>query len=194
MVVGILALQGGYNLHEKVCKELGYKTLLVKNAYQLNVDSLIIPGGESTTMIKILNNEKWFQSLKKFASRKPVFGTCAGAILLSNYAEDDAFKTLNAIDITIKRNAYGRQIDSFTSKVILELNKKYFDTQATFIRAPIITKKSKNVVVLAEHEGNPVLVEENNVLAATFHPELSNDSSVHEYFLTKSVENGICVD
>lgn len=192
MLVGILALQGGYHLHEKVCKELGYETLLVKNSQQLNVDSLIIPGGESTTMIKILNNEKFFQSLQEFALKKPVFGTCAGAILLSRYAEKEDFKTLNAIDIKIKRNAYGRQVDSFTSKIQINLYKSHFDFQATFIRAPIITATGEKVVVLAEHEGYPILVEENNVLAATFHPELSDDTSVHEYFLSKSVEKGMC--
>jgi 5'-phosphate synthase pdxT subunit len=193
MIVGILALQGGYHLHEHVCKTLGYETLLVKNVQHLNVDSLIIPGGESTTMIKILNNEKWFQSLKDFAAKKPVFGTCAGAILLSNYIENDELKTLKAIDIKIKRNAYGRQIESFTSKTRINLNETFYDFEATFIRAPVITATGENVDVLAEHEGCPILVEEKNVLAATFHPELSDDSSVHEYFLSKSIEKGTCV-
>jgi 5'-phosphate synthase pdxT subunit len=181
-LVGILALQGDFEAHEKALETAGADTLQVRTAQQLDlVDALIIPGGESTTMLKLLGYMNLLEPLRSFAAAKPVFGTCAGAILLANEVESPSQQSLGVIDMTIERNAYGRQIDSRVAKV----NYDGSPLEAVFIRAPIIRRTGPGVRVLAEYQGTPVLIEQGKHLASTFHPELTGDSRVHSLFLSK---------
>jgi len=183
MTVGILALQGAYEKHQQHLKTLGVRSILVKHPDQLNVDALIIPGGESTTMTKILLSEGWFEDVQQFAKTHPVFGTCAGAILLSHTAGSPKVKPWNIIDMEVERNAYGRQIASFTSMISWKSNGQIEQIPATFIRAPVIISVGQEVEILSEFDGHPILVRQGNALAATFHPELTNSTRVHQYFV-----------
>lgn len=144
-------------------------------------DALILPGGESTTMLKLLDAEDLFEPLRLFGQNKPIFGTCAGAILLASEVLHPAQRSLGLMDFTVERNGYGRQIDSRVSRI--ELRGQW--REAVFIRAPIIQRVGKAVNVLASYDGHPVLVEQGRHLAATFHPELSDMADIHQYFLRK---------
>ncbi len=180
--VGILALQGDVCLHAKAFEKLGITTVLVKKPEQLDkVDGLIIPGGESTTLLKLAEPLGFLDAIKNFS--KPIFGTCAGAILLSKKVTNPDQISLGLIDITIQRNAYGRQIDSIDSLGEQHEPLGTGSLPMTFIRAPRITTIGNKVKVLATHNNEPVLVAQNNVLVATFHPELTNDLNVYEYWL-----------
>jgi len=180
--IGILALQGDYDAHRARLIELGAKTALVRTAADLaKVDALVMPGGESSTMLKFLERDGFFDHVKKFARQHPVFGTCAGAILLAEDVVGPAQKSLGALPIRIRRNAYGRQIESSIHSAKSTLGKE--PLEMVFIRAPKIEKLGKGVEVLAEYDGSPVLVRKGKTLAATFHPELSEDKRVHQYFL-----------
>jgi 5'-phosphate synthase pdxT subunit len=179
--IGVLALQGDFDAHRRRLEELGAQVLMVKKPEQLDqIDGLIIPGGESSTLLKLLG-EVGFEKLKQFVQSKPTFGTCAGAILLATKVENPPQPSLGALNITIRRNAYGRQQESS----IREGNFQNFPTEMVFIRAPKIERVGKEVEVIATegNEKNPVLVRQGKTLAATFHPELSEDRSIHEYFL-----------
>ena len=153
------------------------------------LDGLVIPGGESTTMLKLLGYEGFFESLRRFGERKSVFGTCAGAILLADRVENPAQESLGLMNITVERNAYGRQIDSRVTAVDPEPEMSARTSpgklEAVFIRAPIIREMRGDAKVLARYAGDPVLVEQGRHLAATFHPELTGDGRVHELFLKK---------
>jgi 5'-phosphate synthase pdxT subunit len=174
MTIGVLALQGDFDAHRRRLEELGDE-----------INGLVIPGGESGTFLKLLG-EKGFQKLSDFVHRKPTFGTCAGAILLARQVENPHQTGLNAIDMTIRRNAYGRQIDSSIVEAVTSLGRD--PLEMVFIRAPRIEKIGDGVEVLAKRDGDPVLVRKGNVMAATFHPELSDDPRVHAEFL-KLVKN-----
>jgi 5'-phosphate synthase pdxT subunit len=181
MKIGVLALQGDFDAHRKRLSELGAEVLLVKKPEQLEeVDALVIPGGESTTFLKLLG-EAGFQKLREFVHSKPTFGTCAGAILLSREVGNPPQAGLGALDATIRRNAYGRQLDSSIRLGESKLGGE--PLEMVFIRAPKFEKLGPKVEVLASEGNDPVLVRQGNVLAATFHPELSDDRRVHEYFL-----------
>ena len=187
MNIGVLALQGDFDAHRKRLEELRATVVLVRNAEDFEkLDGLVIPGGESTTFLKLLGDET-FQKLNDFVHAKPTFGTCAGAIMLAREVENPRQQGLNAIDISIRRNAYGRQIDS----AILQAPSTLGDEplEMVFIRAPRIERVGQGVEVLASRDRDPVLVRQGNVLAATFHPELSSDPRVHAAFL-KLVGNG----
>lgn len=187
MKIGILALQGDFDAHRRRLEELGAEAALVRNSDDFeNLDGLIIPGGESTTFLKLLS-EDTFQALNEFVHSKPAFGTCAGAIMLAREVENPQQPGLNAIDISIRRNAYGRQNDS----TILKFSSALGDDplEMVFIRAPRIERVGKGVEVLARRDADPVLVRQGNVMAATFHPELSSDVRVHAEFL-KLAKNG----
>jgi 5'-phosphate synthase pdxT subunit len=179
MTIGVLALQGDFDAHRRRLEELGAEVVLVKKPEQLDqIDGLVIPGGESSTLLKLLG-EAGFEKLKQFVRSKPSFGTCAGAILLANDVENPKQASLGALDITVRRNAYGRQIDSS----IREGQFQNSPIEMVFIRAPKIERVGKNVEVIAIQGEDPVLVREGNTLAATFHPELSDDRRIHSFFL-----------
>jgi len=179
MKIGVLALQGDFDAHRKRLEELGADVLLVKKPEQLDeIDGLVIPGGESGTFLKLLG-EDGFAKLKKFVHSKPTFGTCAGAILLAKDVENPTQQGLGALDIGIRRNAYGRQIDSSIREG------KFGNTpiEMVFIRAPKIERIGKGVEVIATEGSDPVAVRQGRAMAATFHPELSDDTRIHQAFL-----------
>jgi pyridoxal 5'-phosphate synthase pdxT subunit len=183
--VGVLALQGDFDAHRKRLKELGVEVVLVKKPEQLDeIDGLVIPGGESSTFLKLLG-EAGFQKLKDFVRAKPTFGTCAGAILLAKEVENPNQSGLGALDIGIRRNAYGRQIDSSIREGIF----RGAPIEMVFIRAPKFSRLGPQVEVLGSAGSDPVLVRQGNAMAATFHPELSDDTRVHRAFLDL-VRNG----
>lgn len=191
MKIGVLAIQGDFDAHRQRLEELGAEVVLVRKPEQLgDIDALVIPGGESTTILKVLG-EEGFEKLKNFVLQRPTFGTCAGCILLANEVENPLQKGLGAIDISVRRNAYGRQIDSFIapSSAVDTVTAGGGPVEMVFIRAPKISKLGAGVEVLARQGDDPVLVRQGKTLAATFHPELSDDPRVHRYFLTM-VKNG----
>jgi 5'-phosphate synthase pdxT subunit len=188
MKIGILAIQGDYEAHRAVLQRLGAEVTLVRKPEQLEtIDAIIIPGGESSTFLNFLAERGFLEKLRDFVRAKPAFGTCAGAILLAKEVENPPQESLGALDIRIRRNAYGRQIDSSIRQVETKLGQQ--PLEMVFIRAPKITGTGKGVEVLASESGDPVLVRQGKIMAATFHPELSNDTRVHEAFL-KLVKNG----
>jgi len=188
--VGILSLQGDFEAHGKAVERAGAEPVYVRTTDDLkHLDGLIIPGGESSTMLKLLNMENLLEPIAEFGRRKPIFGTCAGAILLANRVSNPEQESLGLVDLAIERNAYGRQIDSRVVK--LDADPSFSNRtrpgaiEAVFIRAPIIRQVGPQARVLAEYAGDPVLVEEGRHLISTFHPELTGDSRVHELFLSK---------
>jgi 5'-phosphate synthase pdxT subunit len=187
MKIGVLALQGDFDAHRRRLEELGAEVVLVRKPEQFDeIDGLIIPGGESSTFLKLLG-EQSFQKLNDFVHSKPTFGTCAGAILLAKQVENPHQAGLDALDITIRRNGYGRQIDSTIVEAASALGGD--PLEMVFIRAPRIERVGEGVEVLAKRGEDPVLVRKGSVMAATFHPELSDDTRVHQEFL-KLVKNG----
>jgi 5'-phosphate synthase pdxT subunit len=187
MKVGVLALQGDFDAHRRRLEELGAEVVLVRKPEQLDeIDGLVLPGGESSTILRLLG-EEGFQKLGEFVRSKPAFGTCAGAILLATEVENPAQKGLGAMDITVRRNAYGRQIDSTIVSGPIKLPGG--PIEQVYIRAPRIERTGPGVEVLAERDGHPVLVRQGRKMAATFHPELSGDTRVHQAFL-KLLQNG----
>ncbi len=187
MKIGVLALQGDFDAHRRRLEELDAEVVLVRKPEQFDdLDGLVIPGGESSTFLKLLG-EDTFRKLNEFVHSKPTFGTCAGAIVLARQVENPHQPGLDAIDITIRRNAYGRQIDSSIVEAASALGGD--PLEMVFIRAPRIERVGEGVEVLAKRDGDPVLVRKGSVMAATFHPELSNDKRVHQAFL-KLVSNG----
>ena len=187
LTIGVLALQGAYEAHAKTLKSLGAIPKLIRTPAELTspegekIDGLIIPGGESTTMLKFLERNGFFDILQTFVKTTPTFGTCAGAILLAKDVQHPAQRSLAAMDITVERNAYGRQIDS--SILTAPTNLPGGPLEMVFIRAPRITQTGSQVETLATRDGFPVLVREGHLLAATFHPELSQDTRIHQLFL-----------
>lgn len=182
--IGVLALQGDFEAHGKALARAGADAVEVRSAANLRgLDGLVIPGGESSTMLKLLEMEDLLDPLREFGRERPVFGTCAGAILLANEVVNPTQQSLGLIDIAVERNAYGRQLDSR----IARLNPEGLegDLEAVFIRAPIIRRVGDKVKVLARYQGDPVLVEQGRHLVATFHPELTDDERVHRLFLSK---------
>ena len=186
MKIGVLAIQGDFDAHRKRLEELGAEVVLVKKPDQLDeIDGLIIPGGESSTFLKVLG-EAGFEKLKQFVRAKPTFGTCAGAIMLACEVENPKQAGLGALDIRIRRNAYGRQLDSSIREGLF-LQEKLGDAplEMVFIRAPKIERIGPGVEVIATEgkEKDPVAVRQGRVMATTFHPELSADTRVHQAFL-----------
>ena len=184
--IGVLALQGAFAVHIVVLKRLGAEVREVRLPVDLaECDALVMPGGESTTMSKLLESSALFEPIaKRIADGMPVFGTCAGMILLAREVLDGRpdQRSFGAIDIAVQRNAYGRQVDSFETDIAVGGLDDAF--HAVFIRAPRITRCGAGVTVLAEHDGAPVLVRSNAVMAASFHPELTADDRVHQLFLS----------
>ena len=187
MKIGVLALQGDFDAHRRRLEELGAEVVLVKKPEQFDsIDGLVIPGGESGTFLKLLG-DAGFEKLKQFVRLKPTFGTCAGAILLAADVENPKQHGLGALNIRIRRNAYGRQIDSSIreGKFLTDLEGQPHESplEMVFIRAPKIEHVGEGVEVLATEGTDPVAVRQGRAMAATFHPELSDDTRVHRAFL-----------
>ena len=183
MAIGVFAIQGDFAAHARALRRIGVDVIEVRRSNDLDApDGLIIPGGESTTMLKFIEEENLAASITDFARQgKPIFGTCAGAILLAREVYNPAQASLGLIVIGVERNGYGRQVDSFIAGV--EIAIKGGPLEAVFIRAPRIRGAGPNVEVLASLNDEPVLVREGNILAATFHPELTEDTRVHSLFV-----------
>ena len=188
MKIGVLALQGAFAEHRKMLKKLGIESFEIRKKSDLSnavnnndIDGLIIPGGESTVIGKLLYDFDLFDDIKKLILEGlPVFGTCAGLILLAREIENDSRTYLGAMDIKVRRNAYGRQLGSFFTESEF---KGIGVIPMTFIRAPYISSVGKNVEVLSEVDGNVVAARENNILVTSYHPELNDDLKVHKFFV-----------
>ena len=181
--IGILAVQGDFAAHAEMLRSLGVDTIEIRSVADLeDCDGLVLPGGESTTQLQFLQEEGLFDAIKKFAADgRPIFGTCAGAILLATDVQHPAQESLGLLEMTILRNAYGRQL---ASDVFFGTSKlKPEPMEMVFIRGPIIERVGRGIEVLAEYGGKATLVKKNNILAATFHPELTSDTTVHRRFL-----------
>jgi 5'-phosphate synthase pdxT subunit len=181
-LIGVLAIQGDYEAHARALQAVGARTVLVRKPEELaGLDGLAMPGGESTTMLKFLERGGFFEVLQKFLKTTPCLATCAGCILLAHKVEHPPLRSLGLLDATVERNAYGRQIDStiLTQETALPGG----PLEMVFIRAPRITSVGKDVEVLAERDGFPALVRQGNLLAATFHPEMTADTRVQRLFL-----------
>ena len=188
MKIGILAIQGDFYLHKESFNKLNIDTLYVKNSnHLLKCDALVIPGGESTTMSLLFDKYSLFSDIKKFSQTRSLFGTCAGSILMSTKTNDKRIKNLKCLNLTVKRNAWGSQIHSFSDKIIfnsslkINLKKDYF---ATFIRAPKFYDFGSNCTVLGKYNNEPVLIRNNMHIISSFHPEMHNKNlAVYKYYL-----------
>jgi len=189
--VGVLSLQGDFAAHGAALERAGAEPVFVREPAQFaSLEGLVIPGGESTTMLKLMAYEPGLcEALREFGASKPVFGTCAGAILMAGEVSNPAQESFHLMDIGVERNAYGRQIDSRVAEVETEPEFERRTApgrlEAVFIRAPVIRRVGPDARVLIRYKGDPVLVEQGRHLAATFHPELTSDSRVHALFLEK---------
>ncbi len=182
LTIGVLALQGAFDAHARVLASLGVRTVLVRKPEQVDgIEGLVIPGGESTTFLKHLERAGFFEALKAFVHAKPTFGACAGVILMATEVVSPAQRSLQALDVTVERNAYGRQTDSRVLQA--ETTLAGGPLEMVYIRAPRILRTGEGVEVLAQREGSPTLVRQGHLLAATFHPELSHDTRVHQLFV-----------
>lgn len=195
-MIGILAIQGDFQAHSRSLARIGVPFRFVRNASELcGLGGLILPGGESTTLLKFLQEEELFEPIRHFAQAKPVFGTCAGAILMADQVENPSQPSLELIRMTVRRNAYGRQLASSIQAIEPEPE---LDTgpdagtplEAVLIRAPVIRDVGPEVQVLARLEGRPALVRQGLQLAGTFHPELTADTRVHRYFCRMAFQTG----
>lgn len=183
-IVGVLALQGGFARHLEMVRSLGSEAREVRYPEDLaGLDALIIPGGESSTISLQLDRNNLREALRDFASEKPVMGTCAGLILISMAASDDRIRSLGLIDVEVTRNSWGRQVHSFTTPLKVQLNGHTDTVPAVFIRAPRVRKVGAEVEVLASIDGEPVMVRQGRHVGVTFHPELTEDLRIHQYFL-----------
>jgi 5'-phosphate synthase pdxT subunit len=191
MTIGILAIQGDYEAHAKMLDRIGVAHRYVRTSDDLNsLDGIILPGGESTTHLKVMTEEGLFEPLRKFgAAGGPVYGTCAGAILLAREVHGPPQASLGLLDASVLRNGYGRQLASDVHVVQTKLREQRIEM--VFIRAPIFETVGPKVEVLAEFGGHPILVRQGNILASTFHPELTEDTTIHEYFARMAKDNGI---
>lgn len=185
MKAGVLALQGCVEPHLKIFEALGVAALPVKWAHDLNeITHLVIPGGESTTMLKIIEREGLWEPLLTFSKRRPVWGVCAGAILIAQEVANPSQRSLGLIDIKATRNYYGSQVDSFKADVeIKPLNLK---AEVDFIRAPLLSPLSGEIEVFANFRDSPVFLKQRNIIATSFHIELNNELGLHRFFLTLS--------
>jgi 5'-phosphate synthase pdxT subunit len=187
-LIGVLAIQGDYDAHRRRLAQLGAQTRLVRKAEELDgLDGIVIPGGESSTMLKFLEHGGFFEKLREFVRVKPAFGTCAGAILLAKDVNNPTQASLGALDIGVRRNAYGRQMESH---IATYTNGNGDPLEMVFIRAPKIFRIGNGVEILAKSGDEPVWVRQGHTMAATFHPELSEDDRVHREFL-KLVESSL---
>ncbi len=186
--VGILELQGDFELHHNILRELGYISFSVKESTDLeNLDGLIIPGGESTTMSLLIDSFNLRKSILDFSKENPILGTCAGLILMARSIEDESkVNPLGILDIEVSRNAYGRQIMSRKENITIESDSKTFDMELTLIRAPKILKINKSINVIAEIDNSPAAVFDGRHMGLSFHPELNGVTFFHEMLFSSS--------
>jgi pyridoxal 5'-phosphate synthase pdxT subunit len=181
--IGVLAIQGDFALHRRSLEALGVEAPRVRRPDELEAcDGLVIPGGESTTFVKLLEETGLFDAIRDFAARRPVLGTCAGLIALATRLRGYSMRTLGLIDAEIERNAYGRQVDSFTAPVRIPCLGSGPEVKGVFIRAPRIRAVGKGTEIIGFHGEDPVMIRNNHVLGLTFHPELTDDTRIHAYF------------
>jgi 5'-phosphate synthase pdxT subunit len=190
--IGVLALQGDFALHARALERLGVPAVEIRKPGELaEVAGLIMPGGESTTLLKLMDAWDFFPALGKLhAAGTPIFGTCAGLILLARDVQSPAQRSLGFIDITAERNAYGRQKESFETEVTADLGRGPEQIKAVLIRAPRIRRMGPGVLPLVEHDGECLMARQGSVLVASFHPELTDDPAVHRYFLEMIARSG----
>lgn len=183
MRIGILALQGDYEAHGRMLEQLNVEYIYIRKPQHLyTIDGLIIPGGESTSMLQLLTEQNFLEIIRTLGSiGKPIFGTCAGAILVAKEVINPEQTSLGLIDVTIERNSYGRQLASYIATTTCDLTDD--EIEMVFIRAPRILRTGSKVKTLIQYENQPVCVQQNNCLIATFHPELTNNTTLHQYFL-----------
>ena len=188
--IGILALQGNFEKHKLLLDQLGLESTYVRYASNLDgLNGLIIPGGESTTITKLIDRAELFDSIVSFAKRNPILGTCAGLIMMANNAMDDRVKTFKLLDIDIERNASGRQIDSSIESLTVNHNNLEKNFNVTFIRAPKIIRYGADINVLAYYKGSPCAVQYGQHIGLSFHPELNEVSFFHEIAFSKLINN-----
>ena len=189
-MIGILALQGNYHAHTKILVGLKIPVKEIRYPNQLrDIDGLIIPGGESTTINDLMKRVGFHDEIKAFSLKKPILGTCAGLIMMSSRIKNDnQLSTLDILDIEVSRNAYGRQADSFIGNVKVDINQQAFSIKAPFIRAPKIISTGDSIDVIAKCNGDIVVVKSGIHYGLTFHPELSNIAFFHNYVFTKKNE------
>ena len=183
MIIGVLALQGNFAMHQIMLSKLDVPSILVKYPHELKkCDGLIIPGGESSAISKLVDSHGFRLPLVDYAKINPIFGTCAGMILLSSADSTEHLNPLNIMDFTVVRNAWGSQIFSFTKEIDINLTKKVKHL-ATFIRAPKIAKVSDSIKILSKLKEEIILITDGMHLASSFHPEFGDDSQIHDYFI-----------
>ncbi len=181
--VGILALQGNFSQHKKIFDLLGIDNIFIRYSYDIEkCDALVIPDGESTTMSKQIDRNNLRHALKEYAKTNSLFGTCAGMILLSSTKESKNLRPLGIMDFTVNRNAYGRQIESFSDYLDLDFCEET-DFHAVFIRAPKVLNTGKNIRILATYKKTPVMITDGRHIATSFHPEMGTDFRIHNYFM-----------
>lgn len=184
--VGVLALQGGFSKHIEILEKIGVEGLEVRKKADLsNIDGLILPGGESTTNIKLILSNKLFEPIQDFAKRKAIFGTCAGSILMGKSVSDFNFPSFGLFDLHVERNAYGRQVDSFLTEFSFLGN----IVSAMFIRAPKFTRIAKGIELLAFYQDEAVILRNERHLICSCHPELTADETIHRYFVDELLGN-----
>lgn len=187
--IGVLALQGDFEKHAKVCRQLGAQVIEVRKPEDLKqCKGLIIPGGESTVILRQIDFIKLREPLIEFGKTHPIFGTCAGLIVMAKTIKDESMKPLALLDVTVQRNAFGRQVDSFKANLAVQINGKEKILPTFFIRAPKIYSSGPLVEILAKWQDESVLVEQGNLIGATFHTETEEEPTLHRYFLAKIKE------